>query len=191
MNDARVGGRLALWIAVWAALLFGAGLARAQDLPFLEEYRIKAATLYQFGNYVEWPDNAIPGAGSTFVIGILGEDPFGAALETTVRGRSIHKKRIVIRRFPEIDDLLPCHILFISRSEERRLPEIFRRLRGARTLTVSEIVPFLRRGGMIRLVTEDKRVRFEINPGPARWAKLKISARLLRLSNVPLGRRRR
>lgn len=180
--------RLAITLALWAATFTG---VPAQEPSFLGEYRIKAACLYQFGNYVEWPERAFPEADSPFVIGVLGEDPFGAALETTVRGRSIDGRRIAIRRSRQIDDLRSCHILFISRPEQRRLPQILRGLGRSSVLTVGEAEPFLRRGGMIALITENKRVRFEINPRAAMRAGLKINARLLRLSDVPLGRRRR
>jgi len=143
------------------------------------EYEIKAALLYNFVKFVEWPSQA----GSTLVIGVLGRNPFGPALNT-LNGKSANRKTIAVRQFSSVPDAGACQILFISPSEKDRLKPILDSLRGSSILTVSEVGGFTQSGGIINFTIQDDRVRFEINPAAAERAKLTISSQLLRLAKI-------
>ena len=146
------------------------------------EHQVKAAFLYNFANFVEWPSSALDDT-SSIVIGILGEDPFGQAFtpfeNRTVKG---HPLRIIHSKL--LQELPFCHILFISSSEEKNLPQIFQYLSDRPVLTVGESVGFAQRGGAINFVMKNKKVRFEINQQRAEKADLKISSKLLKLASI-------
>ena len=142
------------------------------------EYQVKAAFLYNFANFVEWPEEALSDT-TTLIIGVLGKDPFEAALtrfeKQKVKGRSL---RIV--QSERLQDLPFCHMLFINSTEEKNLTQVFRYLEGKPTLTVGEVEQFARRGGIINFVIKDKKVRFEINRAKAVESGLKLSSKLLK-----------
>ena len=169
---------LPLYIPLAMALIgITAGVALAQGAP--QEYQVKAAFLYKFASFVEWPGDAFSQTGGTFVIAVVGDDPFGSHLEKTVDGKTIDGKKILIKRFKRAGDMQTCHILFISRSETGKIPQILDRLGKSSTLTVSDTGQFLQRGGMINFIIDDKKVKFEINPDAAERTRLKISSKLL------------
>ena len=172
---ARVFLLLALVIA------FPAGL-RAQS-AMQREYEIKAAYLYNFINYVGWPADALPAEGGTITVGILGENPFGSALEP-LKGKEIKGRKLAIRQVESAKDLEQCQIVFICSSEKSRLPEILGQLKDARVLTVSEVDGFAERGGMINFISERNKVRFEINTDAAKRTGLTISSELLKLARL-------
>jgi len=167
-------------------LLLAVGGVRAQESQ-PSEYQIKAAFLFNFAKFVEWPPAAFAEASSPFVIGILGENPFGGDLEQTIRGKTVSDRRFAIKEVGSLAQMRNCHILFISASEQKRLPEIFEALRGATVLTVGEMDRFTETGGMINFVREAQgsRIRFQINDETARKAGLKISSKLLSLAQRP------
>jgi hypothetical protein len=170
-----------------AASLIAWGPAAPGDDPSagaVSEYRIKAAYLYYFSTFVEWPPEALSTSGKTLVIGVLGDDPFGAILDETVRGKSAHDSRLVVRRFARATDALESHVLFISASEQDRLPYVLKVLDGANVLTIGDIDRFADLGGQIGFRTEGKKVRFDINVAAAERARLKISAQLLKLGRI-------
>ena len=151
------------------------------------EYQIKAAFLYNFAKFIEWPAEVFHGAGTPMVIGIVGDDPFGSILDQTVNGKTANGRELVVRRFKSHQDLNACHILFISPSEKKRLPQILERLKGTSVLTISEVDHFAQHGGIINFVMEGNKVHFEINVDMAERARLKISAKLLTLARVVRG----
>jgi hypothetical protein len=168
-------------------LVFFAALAspfqlRAEN-PLQREYEIKAAYLYNFINYIEWPENALPAAGGTITIGIVGQNPFGAALEV-LNGKQVKGRTVALKQITDIKDLDQCQIVFINSSEKARLPELLEKLKASRALTVSEIDGFAQEGGIINFVSEHNKVRFEINPDAARRLGLNISSELLKLAKV-------
>lgn len=163
-----------------AWMLVGASCVNAQKSN-PTEYEVKAAYLFNFGRFVEWPAR-VTTAGEVFSICVLGEDPFGASFDATIAGESINGKRVVIKRITKPQDATDCRILFISSSEESRLKEILAMLDKASVLTVSDISQFTRRGGMIRFVTEANRVRFEVNLTNAEHAALTLSSQLLKVA---------
>jgi len=178
------GGRsccLSKFVALAVAwMLVGASSANAQQSN-PTEYEVKAAYLYNFGRFVEWPAR-VTTASDVFGICVLGEDPFGTSFDATIAGESINGKRVVIKRITKPQDAGSCRILFISSSEESRLKEILATLDNASVLTVSDISQFTRRGGMIRFVTEANRVRFEVNLTNAEHAALTLSSQLLKVA---------
>jgi hypothetical protein len=160
----------ALW--VWNALA-------AVEAP--REYEVKAAFLLNFTKFIDWPATASGGADTPFSICILGDDPFGAALDRMVEGESVNGRKLVIERSgsppPE-----SCQVLFASGSE-KDFSKVLAGL-GPGVLTVGEGDRFLRDGGMIAFVVEHRRVRFDINQAAASKAELKISSKLLSVART-------
>lgn len=163
-------------------LLAAPGTARAQ---VASEYDVKAAFLYNFTKFVEWPSSTFDDDRSSFKICIFGEDPFGKSLrdisEEPVAGRKIALLGMASLK-PE-----SCHILFISRSERRRIPQILQDLGAAPVLTVADTDGFLDDGGIINFKLEGSKVRFEINQQAAERVGIKVSSKLLRLAVPPKG----
>ena len=164
--------------ACFIVALMGSCRGGAQSLS---EYQAKAAFLYNFARFVEWPADS---PGDPFVIGILGEDPFRGALETTVKDKTVEARPVLVRRVSSAEAARSFQILFISASERDRLPSILDSLKGSAVLTVGETEGFASRGGVINFVIEDDRERFEVNTAAAGRARLKISSRLLGLARV-------
>ena len=173
------------WIAGLALLLVVGG-ARAQAPP-PSEYQIKAAFLFNFAKFVEWPPKAFAEASSPMVIGILGDNPFHDDLSRTIQGKAIDGRPLVIKEYSSPVEATNCHILFISTSEKKRLPEILQTLKGASVLTVGETEQFTENGGMINFFLEGTKTRFQINKDAATSAGLKISAKLMSLASRPGG----
>ena len=151
--------------------------ASAQSLSS-REYEIKAAYLYNFIKYVDWPSY-----GDTISIGVLGSDPFGPAL-APLNGKTVKGRRLVIKHLDSVRDAQQCQIIFVSSSERQRLQEIFESLRSARVLTVGETQGFADGGGIINFIEENNKVRFEINAEAARRTGLNISSELLKLARL-------
>ncbi|HMC26543.1 MAG TPA: YfiR family protein [Verrucomicrobiae bacterium] len=162
-------------------LLMGAG-SRAQEPP-LTEYQIKAAFLFNFAKFVQWPAEALPGAGSPIVIGIMGENPFRDDLARTIRNKTVDDHPLVIKEFRALSEATNCQILFISTSEKKRLPEILAVLKGSSVLTVGEMERFTETGGMINFFQAGTKLRFKVNQEAAIKAGLKISSKLLSLAS--------
>ena len=166
---------------VW---LLSVGNGRAQESQ-PTEYQIKAAFLFNFAKFVEWPPAAFAEATSPMVIGVLGENPFRDDLERTIQGKTINNRPLVIKEFRSPAEATNCHVLFISTSEKQRLPEILKSLHGTSVLTVGETDRFIETGGMINFVAEGNKIRFQINEVAAKSAGLKTSSKLLNLASRP------
>ena len=175
---------LSICIATALSLLM-CGVAR--PAAPVSEYQIKAVYLFNFGQFVEWPPEAFPAPNAPFVIGIVGDDPFGPMLENVVRGESLGTRAITVRRFDAVDEVKDCNILFIGRKEAARLPATLAAVRGRSILTVTDVAGGERDGAMIVLVTENNRVRMRINPSAAKASKLVISSKLLRPAEIVGG----
>jgi hypothetical protein len=159
--------------------------ARAQDA--LSEYQVKAAYLFNFLKFVEWPDDSFADSLAPIVIGVVGEDPFGSALPQVTISKTVQGRDLVIRKYHSGEDLRGAHILFISPSEKKRQPMILSSLRGSSVLTVADTEGFLDAGGMIQFLNENDRVRFAISVDATSRAKLKMSSKLLSLAKVVGG----
>jgi hypothetical protein len=156
----------------------------AQTTP-LPEYRIKAAFLFNFMQFVEWPATAFANERAPLVICVVGNDPFRDALDQTLEGESIRTRRIVARRVRDSEALDTCHLLFISKSEKGHLSKVLQAVgSSAPVLTVSDIDGFVAGGGTIGFFLERQRVRFEISPSQAQRRGLKLSSQLLGLGRI-------
>jgi hypothetical protein len=147
------------------------------------EYQVKAAFLYNFVKFVDWPDTPAAQEGPIEIC-VLGKDPFGGALERVVEGKTVNGRPLVILRVKEVAAARSCQVLFVSASEAGRVSEITQAVHAWSVLTVSEIDRFSERGGIITFLMEGQRVRFRINPKMAASAGLKISSKLLQLAVV-------
>lgn len=175
------GKLLALGGALLVLAMSGGGTG---CLAQTREYEVKAAFLFNFAQFCEWPEEAFDSTNSPLVIGVLGEDPFGRSLDEIVRGEFVQRRRIEVRRYRSVNEIRECHILFISRSEQPHIERILSRLDTRPILTVSDMENFAARGGMIRFFTEQKRVRLRINISEVRRGRLNISSKVLNLAEV-------
>ena len=162
-------------------LILAFSQARPNILP-TREYRLKAAFLYNFAKFVEWPAEALSDENSTFILGVLGEDDPGPALES-IRGKTVKGRTLTIKRFESLQDLADCHILFITSSERQDVERALESLEGSSVLTVGEMERFAEMGGIINFVVKKNRLRFEINLDAGRRAGLEISSQLLKLAD--------
>ncbi|HEX4499515.1 MAG TPA: YfiR family protein [Thermoanaerobaculia bacterium] len=160
-----------------AVLLLLPYSAAAQTAP---EYDVKAAFLYNFTKFVDWPAAAFPDATSLKVC-LLGEDPFGRSLQA-VAGEPVENRKLVIVRADAPPKPGGCQVLFISRSEREKLPQILAALKDSPVLTVGDTKGFVDQGVIINFILEGSKVRFEINTDAADKAGLKVSSKLLQLA---------
>ena len=145
------------------------------------EYEVKAAFLFNFTRFVDWP----PSSGSgPFCIGIEGADPFGRALDEAVRGRSAAGRAIAIKRFKPGEEPAACEMIFVSATDPRKMSAILARLKGAPVLTVGNAPGFCANGGAIGFAVQGNKVTLEINPEAAQRARLQISSKLLSLATL-------
>jgi hypothetical protein len=164
--------------------LAGGNTVAAQNHSFPREHQIKAAFLYNFARFIDWPASAFADDSTKMVVGILGEDPFGEDLDQTIQGKKVGGRGLAIKRFRRLEELEPIQILFISSSEKKHLTHILEALQGMSVLTVSEVDGFAQRGVVINFFLENRKIRFEINVDAAKRAGLRISSKLLRLARV-------
>jgi YfiR/HmsC-like len=177
--------RPAILVVLVSAQFVTAPNVRAQEA--LTEYQVKAAYLFNFLKFVEYPSESFTDSLAPIVIGVVGDDPFGDALPQVVLGKTVQGRDLVIRVYRSGEDLRGAHILFISASERKKMPMILSGLRGSSVLTVSDAAGFLDAGGMIQFLNENDRVRFAINVDATSRAKLKMSSKLLSLAKVVGG----
>ena len=164
-----------------AGLLLLATYMACQDAPFASasqpstlEYQVKAAYLLNFTKFIEWP-SAEP-ADSPFTVCLIGDDPFGPALDRTIQGESVNGHKVVVQRTGR-GTTKGCQLIFVSKSE-KNIREFLNSL-GPGVLTVGEGESFLRDGGVIAFVLENRRVRFSVNLSATRNERLNLSSKLL------------
>jgi hypothetical protein len=164
-------------------LCFLGGITQAQSAS---EYQVKAAFLFNFARFVEWPADAFLSADSPLQICILGQDPFGRDFEQMIEDKTVSGHRIEIAHPEGVPQARACQILFISSSDKRQIRDTLQGLTGSSVLTVGDAPGFAKMGGIINFVLDDHRVRFEINQRAAESAHLKLSARLLTVAKLVL-----
>ena len=153
------------------------------------EYQIKAVFLYNFAQFTEWPASAFTEEKTPLVIGILGTDPFGQALEDTIKGEGVRGHPLAIEHYRRAEDIKTCHILFISEAEARHTNEVVKSLKGKPILTVTDIDEPSTTDAAIRFAIENNKVHFRINRQAATAANLVFSSKLLRVADAaPSGR---
>jgi hypothetical protein len=173
-----------------ASLLFCAETPMAADTLAASEAQVKAAFLFNFAKYVDWPAAAFPDAAAPMTIGVLGTDPFGDNLQHVVEGKTVNGRPFVIKHLASGSELSGCQILFISHSEAPRMGGILEKAGALPILTVGEDEPFARNGGIIHFVLKNGNVRLEIDLAAAKKAGLTISSRLLAVADVVKGKTR-
>ena len=169
---------------IFLACLLSIGTKAYAESSVIYEYQVKATFLFYFGKFIKYPTTAFKDAQSEINLCVLGDDPFQGSLETLVKDETTQDRSIKVRYLQKVDEVPGCHTLFISTSEQAKLSYILSQIRGQPILTVSDIKDFVSRGGMIEFYRMENKVRFFVEPTTAIESGLKISARLLQLSNV-------
>jgi YfiR/HmsC-like len=154
------------------------------------EYEVKAAFLYHFSQFVDWPEGTFKEANSPIVYCTIGEDPFHGALDASLSGKAVGERALQVQHFKQLEEIRGCQILFIGEGEQKRMASLATKLKGNPVLTVGESEHFIQEGGMIGFLLEENKIRFEINLDVAEHAKLKLSSRLLGLAKRVIGGRR-
>lgn len=178
--------RMAALVAFVTAFAAAAVAVAEQGGTAPGEYQVKAAVLYNFAKFVEWPADAFSHPSAPIIIGVLGEDPFGSALDAA-KNRTVNGRKIQIKRFNHVQEITACHILFISSSEKGRLVPLLRALRDFHMLLVGDMEKFAQRGGMINFILQNDTIDFEINVDAVKRAGLKINSRLLNMARIVHG----
>ena len=161
-----------------ALLALGLAPGSEADSVIAREYKVKAAFIYNFAKFVEWPAQKL-GESTPLVIGVLGPNPFGDELENALKGRQINGRGIVVRQFDDVETAKAAHLLFVSVNDETKLRKA---LKEYGVLTIGQSESFARNGGIITFTFEHDKLGFEINVGAAEQAGLKISAQLQKLA---------
>jgi hypothetical protein len=163
--------------------VLGLALLCGSDEPS-QEYKLKAAFIYNFARFIEWPASAFSRGDLPFVIGVVGTDPFDGALEQAVAGKLIGSRPVVVKYFTTADDIGSCQILFVATNDEDAQTKILQKVLNQPVLTLGESETFNTDGGCLRFFVENSKMRFEINTDATDRAKLKISSKLLKLARI-------
>jgi hypothetical protein len=168
--------------AIALTLVLGHCLTAASPEQAFDEYQVKAAFLYNFAKFVQWPSEAFQTATEPIAICVLGQDPFGRSLADTVAGRAIEGRSIVVRHISDIKQAAGCHVLFISSAENKRSPPMLAEIKTG-ILTVGDSDASIA-GTVINFKLNNGKVHFDINVDAAEREKLQISSRLLSLAHI-------
>lgn len=146
------------------------------------EYDVKAAMLYRFAQFLEWPTNRISAPDAPVVFGIVGQDPFGPRIDALLRDQKVGQRPVRIERFSITGALTNTHLLFVSNSVNSETEKLLASVRTHPVLTVGETEDFTRKGGHIRLYIDAKKPRFEINLAALERSGLKMHSQVLKLA---------
>jgi hypothetical protein len=171
---------------MWCAIPLLAALALPIAAQGPTEYQVKAAFLYNFAKFVEWPADA---PGESFCIGILGSDPFGPLIDQTLAGKTLGGRAVVVHRFSRPEDAFACQIVFLA-SPATSLKPALKRFENRAVLTVGDAPAFCQSGGIVGFEIVDQRIRFAVNLEAADRAQLKLSSKLLSLATKVWGKPR-
>jgi len=183
LRPTRNRQKLIAVIGILAPICLLLATARAEDVP-VSEYQVKAAYLYNFAKFVEWPPGSFASASANFQLCILGPDPFGEELRNLIRDKAMNGHPFEVRDVLDPRQAKGCQILFIASPEKKQWKQILSVLAGSSVLTVGENEGFAERGGMINFFLQNGRVKFEVNPKAAELAGLKISSKLLSVAKI-------
>lgn len=160
------------------------GRTGSADERSAREYQVKAAFLFHFAQFVEWPADAFPRDDAPLVIGVIGRgDPFSGSLERAVRDKHIGAHPIIVAHYDSVGALGACQILFVCDDQRDAIETILQKA-GNATLSVADTEGFTDRGGLVRFFPEDNKIRFEINLDGVRHSRLRISSKLLKLARI-------
>ena len=171
--------RPAAWLAVLAAVVCTAGGGAQPNAPRASERSIKAAYLYKFAEYVDWPDAPLLPAGQPFTIGVLGAAALADDLQRMTADRTLDDRPITVRRLTSTEVYDDLDVLFIADGESGKLGELLSPVKGRPILTVTESAGALADGSIINFTVSGERVRFEVSLDAAQASRLKLSSRLL------------
>jgi hypothetical protein len=177
----------ALVLSCWRALellIVLAMLLPSASAQSASEYQVKAAFLFNFAKFVEWPADAFPTPDAPLQICVLGQDPFARDFEQVIEDKAVNGHRLEVAHPDGVPQAKACQILFIPSSEKQKVREILQSLAGVSVLTVGDTPGFAKMGGIINFVLDESRVRFEINVKAGERAHLKLSARLLTVAKL-------
>jgi hypothetical protein len=178
--------RLIVAFALLTLLAVGLGYERV-SFATSPEYQVKAAFLLNFVKFIEWPSTAFADEKSPLVIGVAGDDPFGAALDA-LEGQIVKNRTVQVKRLSNTDGIRKCHLLYIGTSEEGRIRDIVSAIGEAPVLTVSDSLErFAQHGVSINFILSDNKIRFEINVAVAKKAGLSMGTQLLQVAKVVEG----
>jgi hypothetical protein len=169
--------RPALVAGMWLMFMC---FAQAQNVS---QYEVKAAMLYRFAQFMDWPTNQVTATNAPLVFGIAGQDPFGTSIDTVLKGQKIGQRAILIERQPQPVIPTSCHLLFLSNSLGGETDKTISSLRTNAVLLVGESDDFTRKGGHVRLYLEESKIRFEINIAALERSGLKMSPQVLKLAS--------
>jgi len=173
----------------WVAALIGLAMlcwsaASGKGAEVLKEYELKAAFLYNFTKFIEWPTNRFQDAHAPFVVAVAGHGPCTAELEKIAKERKVNGRTLIIKWVKIPEAAKGAHVLFVSVSEDSRLKEWLAAAHGAGVLSIGESEPFARQGGMINFGLEGEKIRFDLNIERADAAGLKVSAQMQKLART-------
>jgi YfiR/HmsC-like len=165
-------------------VLLGAALQLSAQAPAFDEYQVKAAFLYNFAKFVEWPPGTFANSTDPIGICIVGQNPFGSTLEFMVQGKKVGDRAFAVRRFADTQQGGQCQILFIGATEWKRTRALLDAVKSAGVLTVGESDDFTALGGIINFRLDGPRVRIQVDLQMAEHARLRISSKLLSLAEI-------
>jgi hypothetical protein len=171
---------LGLLLCGWASI----GPVAAAEALSAKEHQVKAAFIYNFAKFVEWPAGSFESTNSPLVIGVVGKSPISAALEATVKDRKINGRAIIVKGVETLAVARETHLLCFPASEDNRMNGLLPELAGSSVLTIGESGAFASTGGMINFIMEGDKFRFDINMSAAEKAGLKVSAQLQKLAKT-------
>ena len=183
----RLGALSAVTMSLVSLILGRSAPDVAPDGNASSEYQVKAAFLFHFAQFVDWPAEAFKGADSPLTYCTVGEDPLHGALDAALSGKTVGARAFRVQHFKQAQELQECQVLFVGAEEKKAVLSVLESVRGGPILTVGEADHFVQDGGMIGFFLDDNKVRFNINLDAAGRAKLKISARLLALAKTVIG----
>ena len=160
--------------------------AWAQDAS-VSEADLKAAFLFNFTKFIEWPAEAFGAEDAPVAVGVYGDEEFAKTLRTLLADKKAHGRPFTVKRLTNPQEAKTCQILFFRESQTRIMGQVYESIKRLPILTVGESDEFLDEGGMFNLFFEDKQLRFEVNPATAENAKLTVSSKLLRLAKIRKG----
>jgi hypothetical protein len=179
-----LSSRVRRGVAAVVALVAFVAFAGAPPPEEAKEYAVKAAFLFNFAKFTTWPDEAFAKSDAPFVVGVLGKDPFGETLDTTLKDKKVGTHPVVVERYATLEALGKPHVLFTNEVDEKAVAALVKTLASRSVLLVGDHEGFAAKGGVAGFYLDKSNVRFEMNPAAARRAKLSVSAQLLKLARV-------
>lgn len=164
--------------------VLGGAIPAARVPEPTREYVVKAAFIYNFIQFAEWPADSFSDASSPFVIGVIGSDPFDHALEAAIEGKSVGGHPMVVKQLNSVQEIDQCRLLFVPAAQDDQLANIFNRVAEQPILTVGESDNFPWAGGVIRFYMDENKVHFEISPEAASKARIRLSSKLMKLAKI-------